>query len=221
MITINPMPPQAPKSLLDALGPVASNDVGHVRCWGIMDPAIRPVITGSRALGTAITVIAPGLDSAMIPHVLGMARAGDILVIDRLGDRTNACLGSVVALAARVAGLAGIIIDGMATDFEEMRELGLPVWCRGQAASMTKLHAISGAINVPISCGGVAVLPGDVVLADKFGVCVLAKEDVVETASRIAIAAQQRPRRIEAIKAGEKLGDLNGVSAKITAQIVG
>jgi regulator of RNase E activity RraA len=219
MIKINPMPPPVDPSLLAQLAEVDTNDIGHLRFWGVMAPRLRPIAEGMRTVGTCVTVIAPALDSSMIPHVLGMTRPGDVLVIDRLGDDHHACLGSVVALAARMSGVSGIIIDGYATDFVELRELNLPIWCRGEAAAMSKLLSIAGAINVPVCCGGVAVTPGDVIVADRSGICVLPPEDIAATIAAVADAKQRRPGRLQRIKSGEKLGVVNGVSARIEAQL--
>jgi regulator of RNase E activity RraA len=219
MIKINPMPSPVDPALLAQLAEIDTNEIGHLRYWGMMEPGLRPISDGMRVVGTCVTVIAPALDSAMIPHVLGMTRPGDVLVIDRQGDNRHACLGSVVALAAQISGVAGIIIDGYATDFGELRELNLPIWCRGEAAAMSKLLAIAGAINVPACCGGVAVTPGDAIVADSAGICVLPAAEIAATVAAITDTRQKRPARLQRIKAGEKLGLVNGVSARIEAQL--
>jgi 4-hydroxy-4-methyl-2-oxoglutarate aldolase len=219
MIKINSMPSPVDPALLARLAEADTNDIGHLRYWGVMAPQLRPISEGMRTVGTCVTVIAPALDSSMIPHVLGMTRPGDVLVIDRLGDERHACLGSVVALAAQLSGVSGIIIDGYATDFPELRELNLPIWCRGEAAAMSKLLGIAGAINVPVCCGGVAVTPGDVVLADRFGICVMPADEVAATIAAVSEAKQKRPERLRRVKSGEKLGAVNGVSAKIEARL--
>lgn len=219
MIKINPMPPPVDPALLAQLAEANTNDLGHLRFWGVAAPRLRPISDGMRLVGTCVTVIAPALDSSMIPHVLGMTRPGDVLVIDRLGDDHHACLGSVVALAAELSGVSGIIIDGYATDFAELRKLGLPIWCRGEAAAMSKLLGIAGAINVPVCCGGVAVTPGDAVVADRAGICFLPPHEISAMMAAVSQAEQKRPDRLRRIKSGEKLGVVNGVSAKIEVQL--
>jgi 4-hydroxy-4-methyl-2-oxoglutarate aldolase len=219
MIRIDELPSPMDEKFGNLLDGIATSDLGHQRFWGQMCPAIRPVIPGLRIVGNAITVIAPGFDSAIIPHALGLVRPGDVLVIDRLGDELNACLGSVVTLAAKITGVVGIIIDGYATDFQEMRSVGLPVWCRGESAAMSKLLGIAGAINLPVSCGGVAVLPGNLIVADDNGVCVLPRDDVETIAAAAQAGNARRPERLDRIRAGEQLGLINGISAKIEAAI--
>jgi regulator of RNase E activity RraA len=189
MLDIKPMPAPLDPALMQDLAALASTQIGHLRLWGCMSPQLHPVIPHRRIAGTAVTVLVPTIDSALIPYVMGAVRPGDIVVIDRLGDDRYSCLGATVALAAKCAGVAGIIVDGVATDFDEIRSIGLPVWCRGEAALTTKLLGLGGALNVPISCGGVAVLPGDAILADDSGICVLRASEV----SQIIDAVRSRP----------------------------
>jgi regulator of RNase E activity RraA len=217
MFKIKPMPPPVDAALLDKLRSLDVPELGHLRHWGFPDPRIKPVLPGRKIVGTAVTVIAPSLDSAIIPHALGSIRPGDVLVVDRLGDDRHACMGGVVALAAKIAGAAGMIVDGWVTDFEEIRSHGFPVWCRGEAGAMSKLLAIGGAMNIPVCCGGAAVTPGDAVLADDAGICIVPAEDIEAAHAAIMSARSRRPERLQRIEAGEKLGIVNGVSARIEA----
>src|SRR6185436_7308328 len=102
MIRIHPMAPSIDRALLDKLAQIDPVTVGHFREWGFIDPAIRPLIK-RRVVGTAVTIITAAHDTSMIPYAIGLARPGDVLVIDRLGDMRHACMGGVVALAAKVA----------------------------------------------------------------------------------------------------------------------
>jgi 4-hydroxy-4-methyl-2-oxoglutarate aldolase len=217
MIRINPMPQQVEPALLKKLAQLDPVTIGHYREWGFVDPALRPVISGRRVVGTAVTLITPEIDTSMIPYVMGMVRPGDVLVIDRLGDRRHACMGGVVALAAKVAGVAAVIIDGLACDFAEFHQYDMPVWCRGEAALTGKSLAMDGAINVPVSCGGVAVLPGSAVLADTGGVFICDAGEIDEIFG-IGLPMQQRePGRLDQLRAGEKLGIVGGATARVDA----
>ena len=79
-----------------------------------------------------------------------IAQPGDVVVIDRCGDRLHACWGGMVTLAAHLKRLAGGIIDGPATDIDEIEELGFPVYCRGMSAITTKLMGFGGEINTAV-----------------------------------------------------------------------
>lgn len=217
MLKVKEMPTAVDAGLLRRLETVDTATIGHFRYRGFVDPALRPVIRDRRVAGTAVTAALPANDSAIFQHLLSMVRPGDFLVIDKLGDVTQACLGGVVAEAARVAGAVGIALDGVACDFEEIRRYDLPVWCRGETALTDKLLAIGGAINVPVSCGGVAVNPGDAVLADTGGVLVLPPDEVEETLE-IAIPMEERsPSNLARVRAGEKIGDITGATQMVNA----
>ena len=215
MIQINQNAVAIHPDSLRALSTIDTNEIGHKRYWGVMSPTLRPVISGRRAAGTAVTVAIPAFDSAILPYVLSMVRPGDFLVIDRLGDDRHSCLGGTVTLAASIAGVAGIVVDGYATDFDEIIENGVPVWCRGPAALTTKLLGIGGAINIPVACGGVAVNPGDAIIADETGICVLRPDEI----PAVLLAAATKPTRDRAqrLRNGEQLADLNGCKLRIDA----
>lgn len=217
MFTINPLPPQIPEHIVRLLEQVETATVGHVLHSGFVDPAIRAVLPEARVAGTAVTLRIPGADSTLLHHVLALVRPGDFLVIDRCGDRRHACWGGVVTHTAKLAGIAGGVIDGPATDFSEVRKCGMPLWCRGPSPITTKLLGLEGAFNVPVSCGGQTVQPGDAVLADESGVVVL-RPDEAEDIGRRALDMQARELTLlERLRGGEKLPDITGASAKIEA----
>jgi 4-hydroxy-4-methyl-2-oxoglutarate aldolase len=217
MIRVNPCAHPVDAEALRILSSIDTNEIGHKRFWGVMSPTLRPVISGRRMAGTAVTVAIPAFDSALIPYVLSMVRPGDVLVIDRLGDERHSCLGGTVTLAAKVAGVAGIVVDGYATDFDEIRENGVPVWCKGPAALTTKLLGVGGAINVPVCCGGVAVNPGDAIIADDVGLCVLRPDEIEDVI--LAFRSKSVRDREERLIRGEKLADLNGCQQTIDARL--
>ncbi len=205
----------ANKKICSPLLECVTRSVGASIC---LTPALAPsssIAAPWAPAGTAVTVAIPAFDSAILPYVLSMVRPGDFLVIDRLGDDRHSCLGGTVTLAARIAGIAGIIVDGYATDFDEIIENGVPVWCRGPAALTTKLLGIGGAINIPVACGGVAVNPGDAIIADETGICVLRPDEI--PAVLLAAAAKPTRDRAQRLRNGEQLADLNGCKLRIDA----
>lgn len=212
MFVINPLPPQLSPELIALLQKVETATVGHVLHSGFLDPAIRATLPDKRIAGTAVTLRIPGADSTLLHHILGLVRPGDFLVIDRCGDVRHACWGGVVTNMAKKAGLAGGVIDGVATDFSEIRRCDMPVWCRGPSPITTKLLGLEGAFNVPVSVGGQTVSPGDAILADESGVLVL-KPDQAEAIAKRAIDMQNREiTLLERIAKGEKLGHISGAT---------
>jgi regulator of RNase E activity RraA len=217
MYIVNDMPPQIEPDLVQKLAQVETATVGHFRHHGFMSSFLTPIIPGRRAAGTAVTVSTPGPDSTVLHHAMSLLRRGDFLIIDRCGDTTHACWGGVINQAARTIGLAGVVVDGPATDPSELREHGVLVWSRGVSPVTTKPVSLGGHVNVPVSCGNVAVLPGDAILADESGILVM-RRDEVEEVVRLGLARQQRePEIVRRILAGEPVAQVSGASLRFDA----
>ncbi len=212
MFILRSLPPGLDGKLVDTLVKAEPATIGHFRNWGFMDPGIRAMQPDVRIAGPAVTVRAPGMDGTIVGYALGQVRRGDVLVIDRCGDHRHAAFGGLVAYACKVAGLAGVIIDGVATDIGEVRKYGVPLWCRGLSAVTTKRIGLAGEFCVSVSCGGVNVTPGDVVIADECGIVVLDRTEA-EAAAERAIGMQDAEAKSRArLDAGEKLPDISGAT---------
>ncbi|WP_172294771.1 RraA family protein [Pseudoruegeria sp. HB172150] len=192
--------------------------IGHFRHRGFVNKSLRPIasVEGTIA-GTAITVAIPGTDSTMLHHSLSVVRPGDVVVIDRLGDDRHACVGGGVAFAAKTAGAIAVVLDGPCTDAEEIIEVGLPVFCRGISPITSRLNDLGGALNKPVSCGNVPVLPGDLVLLDNCGVLVVPPDEIDALLERATTVQSRMGRNRPRIVAGEKLGDLSGASRMVAS----
>lgn len=196
-VHINPMPPALNPTLLARFGKVSPPTVGHILNFGFVSPAISPLFRPVRLVGRAITVQISGPDSMIVHKVTEMLEPGDVVVVDTCGDHVHACWGEMVTRAAMSRKAGGAIIDGMATDRQEVIGLEFPVYCRGTSALTTKVYGIDGKINVPIQCGGVPVQPGDLVVADENGVLIMGPQvaaGVIEQAEKIE--AQEASLRI-------------------------
>jgi 4-hydroxy-4-methyl-2-oxoglutarate aldolase len=212
MFTLNPLPPQLTPALVQKLVRAEPATIGHFRHWGFMDPGLKAMQPDVRIAGPAVTVHQPGVDGTIIGYALGQLRPGDVLVVDRCGDMRHAGFGGVVCYAAKVAKVAGVIIDGVVADIAEIRRYGVPVWCRGLSAITSKRIGMGGSFCVPVSCGGVAVRAGDVIIADECGVVVMDPADAEAAADR-AIAMQDAEVATRArLDAGEKLPDISGAT---------
>jgi 4-hydroxy-4-methyl-2-oxoglutarate aldolase len=212
---IEPMPAQLSAALVEKLKKVETATVGHTQHWGFMDRHIQPLLPNRRVVGPAVTLAIPGQDSTLLHHTLGLLRPGDILVVDRLGDDKHACWGGGVTVAAKAAGAAAGIVDGPCTDLTEIQTSDFPMWCRGLSPITTRLYNLGGTLNLPVSCGGVSVHSGDVILADESGVLVLPATEA-EAIADAALERQQRGERTQArVAAGERLGDISGATKMV------
>jgi 4-hydroxy-4-methyl-2-oxoglutarate aldolase len=218
---IGPMPDQAPEAVLAKLRKVETATVGHSRHWGFMDRAIQPLLKTKRVAGTAVTLAIPGPDSTLLHHALGLLRPGDILVVDRLGDTRHACWGGGVTVAAKAAGALAGIVDGPCTDQAEIEDSDFPMWCRGLAPITTRLYNLGGILNGLISCGGVPVQPGDIVLADESGVLVLPPGEAEAVADAALIRQERGERNQDRMRAGEKMGAISGATQMVLDAIKG
>jgi regulator of RNase E activity RraA len=212
VFTLKPLPQALDRKLVEKLVRAEPATIGHFRNWGFVDPAIRAMQPDLRIAGPAVTVRAPGVDGTIVGYALGQVRPGDVLVIDRCGDHRHAAFGGLVAYACKVAGLAGVIIDGVATDIGEVRKYGVPLWCRGLSAVTTKRIGLAGEFCVPVSCGGVSVNPGDVIIADECGIVVLERADAEAAAERAIGMQDAEAASRQRLDAGEKLPDISGAT---------
>ena len=142
-------------------------------------------------------------------------------MIDRLGDEKYACWGGGVTNAAQKARVAGAIVDGPCTDPSEIRNRGFGLWCRGVSPITTRVADIGGKLNLPVTCGGVVVRPGDVVLADESGVVVLDPGDVLAVAEAALARQAASAERMRAVDGGARLGDLSGATELVTRSLEG
>jgi 4-hydroxy-4-methyl-2-oxoglutarate aldolase len=171
---------------------------------GTLDGRIGPLSPGMRLAGPAFTVEVRHGDNLMIHAAMALARPGDVLVIDGKGDRTAALMGSIMINACKKLGLAGVVIDGSVRDTEELRELGFPVYATG-ANPNGPTKFIPGRINWPVSCGGVAVRPGDLVVGDADGVVVIEREKAPSLLEAAGRKVAEERKRLDDIAAGRDI----------------
>lgn len=177
--------------------------IGHYTEFGFLDPRLRCMTPeAKKVFGPAVTVRIPSQESKALHVAVSLAQEGDVIVIDRCGDTSHACVGEMIALCASVRKLAAIIVDGPMTDYEEIIAIGIPVFATGTSPLTTKFIADCGEVNYDICCGGVPVNPGDMVLADKNGILVLRDFEMEELLDR-ALQDQET-------EAGEKKAVLKG-----------
>ena len=204
------MPRQVEATTIERLSLVETATVGHLQMDGFMGCELQPIQQGVRIAGTVVTVRTVGIDSTAILVALDALRPGDVLVVDRCGEDRHACFGAVTSAVARKAGVVGVVIDGRACDLPDIRAQGMPLWCRGASPILGRRLNLGGGVNIPISCGGVSVEPGDAILADDSGILVVSPK---ELDTMIAAALQHQAREeilLHRIGMGERLSDIVG-----------
>ncbi len=173
-----------PRELIDQFRQFETPDISDLmnRLYS-MSPEIRNLTNEQPIVGPACTVkVFPG-DNLMVHKALDIAQPGDILVVDACGSRTQAISGDLISSKAMHRGIAGFVTDGLVRDLPGIKSVGLPVYARG-VTPFGPLHRGPGEINYAVSCGGLVVNPGDIVMADITGIIVIRKEFAREILDR-------------------------------------
>jgi regulator of RNase E activity RraA len=175
-------------------------DVGGRR--GTLHGRIQPLAKTMRVAGPAFTVeVRPG-DNLMIHAALALAQPGDVIVVDGKGDCSCALTGAIMAAQAEAAGLAGLVLDGAVRDTDECVNRPFPIFAAGcNPNGPTK--GLAGRLGWPISLGGTAVEPGDLIVGDADGVVVIPRAQAAEIVAAAQAKVDQEAKRIEAIRNGE------------------
>lgn len=179
-----------------------------------MDYGIRQMFNAPKMIGTAITVKLRSGDNLMLHKSIELIKPGDVLVVETQQCNAYAVSGGIMARCMLELGLAGIVVDGTVRDIEECSELGMPIFARGTACGAGDKNG-TGEINFPISCGNVAVMPGDFILGDKDGVVVIPKDDVFEVMNAADRKLESEKKRYEEIEKGSYIkSDTNQLMIK-------
>ena len=162
-------------------------DNPEVKAFRVPDAGIRPIRSGLKLVGRARTIRCHN-DFLTVIQGLRDAVAGEVLVIDAQGSERAVCGGLFPTEALR-KGLAGIVVDGPCRDTRTIRSLECPYYARSFVPyAGTTTHI--GQTQVPVTCGGVQVHPGDIVFGDDDGL-VIATSDEFAAALPIAETIQR------------------------------
>ncbi|HVA21985.1 MAG TPA: RraA family protein [Candidatus Micrarchaeia archaeon] len=212
MFRLAPLARRPDASLIDSMRNLSPSTLGHYTDMGFIR-GLQPNLPRFKMVGRAVTVRLPHLDSTALHYALDVVEAGDVVVVDQSGDSGRACWGGIVSVAAKQRGVVGAIVDGPITDVFEVAELGLPVYSRGVAAVTTRILGLEGAVNVPVTVGGVTVIPGDLIFGDENGVVALSTSAAMEWVSVLAADEAEEPAWRGRLEAGVSLAELSGAKA--------
>ena len=148
-------------------------------------------------------------DNSALHAAIHLAKPGDVLVVDAGGFIGNAVWGGLMTAAAVRKGIAGLIVDGAVRDRTEISALGLPCFSRGTVPAGPH-KAFGGEIDGPIACGGIAVSPGDLVVADADGVTVVPLVRCKNVLASYKELKEKEAQALESLERGGALAEMYG-----------